>query len=125
MFLKIGDMLVRGTWVYLLDGTCQTNSFIVEMLFGIIVPWIMLIFEKIRNSRKGVFTAASLIVGGVVLNRINVFIVGYRPPLSKSGYFPAPGEIFVTLGLIATLMFIYRIVVTYLPVLQESREVLS
>ena len=125
MFLKIGDMLVRGTWVYLLDGTCQTNSFIAEMLFGIIVPWIMLIFEKIRNSRKGVFIAASLIVGGVVLNRINVFIVGYKPPLSKSEYFPAPGEILVTLGLIAALMFIYRIVVTYLPVLQESREVSS
>jgi len=125
MLLKLGDMLVRGTWVYLLDGTCQTNSFIVEMLFGVIVPWVMLLFEKVRNLRKGVFTAACLIVGGVVLNRINVFIVGYKPPLSESTYFPAPGEIFVTLGLISALMFIYRIVVTYLPVLQESSEVPS
>ena len=125
MFLKLGDMIVRGTYVYLLDGTHQTNSFIVEILFGVIVPWIMLLFEKVRNSRRGVFIAASLIVGGVVLNRINVFIVGYKPPLTENGYFPAPGEIFVTLGLIAALMFIYRIVVTYLPVLQESKEVSS
>ncbi|CCK82544.1 NrfD/PsrC family molybdoenzyme membrane anchor subunit [Desulfobacula toluolica] len=123
MFLKLGDLAVRGTWIYLLDGTYQTNSFVVEMLFGVIVPWIMLLFTKIRNSKTGIFTAASLIVGGVVLNRINVFIVGYKPPLSENVYFPAPGEIFVTLGLIATLMFVYRIVVTYLPVLQESREV--
>jgi Ni/Fe-hydrogenase subunit HybB-like protein len=57
------------------------------------------------------------------LNRINVFIVGYKPPLSENGYFPALGEILVTLGLIATLMFIYRLVVTYLPVLQAPKEV--
>ncbi len=125
LFLKLGDMLVRGTYVYLFDGTHQTNSFIVEMLFGVILPWTMLVFKQVRQSRRGVFTAACLIVGGVVLNRINVFIVGYKPPLSENGYFPAAGEILVTLGLIATLMFIYRAVVTWLPVLQESREVSS
>ncbi|MBC2704433.1 NrfD/PsrC family molybdoenzyme membrane anchor subunit [Desulfobacula sp.] len=125
MFLKLGDMFFRGTYVYLLDGTHQTNSFIVEMLLGIIVPWVMLLFQKIRESRKGIFTAAALIVFGVILNRVNVFIVGYKPPLTENGYFPAPGEIFVTLGLIATLMFVYRVAVTYLPVLQESKEVSS
>ncbi len=125
MFLKLGDMVVRGTYVYLLDGTYQTNSFIVEILFGVITPWVMLLFTKVRKSRKAVFTAAAMIVFGVVLNRINVFIVGYKPPLTENGYFPAPGEIFVTMGLIATLMFIYRFLVTYLPVLQESKEVSS
>lgn len=125
MVLKLGDMAVRGTYVYLLDGTHQTNSYIVEMLFGVMIPWVMLLFERVRKSRSGVFTAATLIVGGVVLNRINVFIVGYKPPLAENTYFPAPGEIMVTFGLIATLMFIYRLAVTYLPVLQESKEVSS
>ncbi len=125
LFLKVGDMVYRGTYVYLLDGTYQTNSFIVEMLCGILLPWVMLLFERVRNSRSGVFIAASLIVSGVVINRINVFIVGYKPPLSENGYFPALTEILVTLGLIATLMFIYRFVVTYLPVLQAPKEVSS
>ncbi|MDD9301901.1 MAG: Ni/Fe-hydrogenase cytochrome b subunit [Desulfobacter sp.] len=125
MFLKLGDMVYRGTYVYLLDGTHQTNSFIVEILLGVMVPWVMLLVDRVRNSRRGLFTAASLIVFGVVLNRVNVFIVGYKPPLSDNGYFPALGEILVTLGLIATLMFIYRFVVTYLPVLQAPKEVSS
>jgi hypothetical protein len=30
--LKVGDMVVRGTYVYLLDGTAQTNAFLVEMI---------------------------------------------------------------------------------------------
>ncbi|MBU1194528.1 MAG: Ni/Fe-hydrogenase cytochrome b subunit [Proteobacteria bacterium] len=125
MFLKIGDMIYRGTYIYLLQGTYQTNSFIVEVLFGVMVPWVLLLFKRIRQSRTGIFIAASMIIGGVILNRINVFIVGYKSPLSESGYFPAPGEIFVTLGLIATLMFIYRCVVTCLPVLQAPEEVSS
>ncbi len=123
LLLKIGDMVVRGTYVYLFDGNYQTNSFVIELLFGVIMPWVMLLFERVRHSRTGIFTAASLIVGGVALNRINVFIVGYQPPLSENVYFPAPGELMVTLGLIATLMFIYRFAVTYLPVLQAPKEV--
>ncbi|WP_321493732.1 NrfD/PsrC family molybdoenzyme membrane anchor subunit [uncultured Desulfobacter sp.] len=123
MVLKIGDMAVRGTWIYLLDGTAQSNAFVAELVLGVILPWLMLLSSKIRASRKGLFIAATLIVAGVVLNRINVFIVGFKPPLSDPGYFPSIGEMMVTFGLIATLMFIYRIAVTYLPVLQGSQEV--
>jgi Ni/Fe-hydrogenase subunit HybB-like protein len=125
MFLKLGDMFYRGTYVYLLDGTYQTNAFIVEMLFGVIVPWLMLISKRTRESRIGVFSAATMIVFGVALNRINVFIVAYTSPVSENGYFPSIVEIFVTMGLIATLMFIYRFVVTFLPVLQSAEPITS
>jgi hypothetical protein len=54
------------------------------------------------------FIACTMIVGGVLLNRINVFVVGYRPPISEANYFPAIGEIMVTVGLIAALMLLYR-----------------
>ncbi len=123
LLLKVGDMLNRGTWVYLFDGTAQTNSFLVEMIFGVLVPWIMLLSPRVRQSRRGLFIASALIVGGVLLNRINVFVVGYKPPVSEANYFPAIGEILVTVGLISALMFIYRFLVTYLPVLSGKREV--
>jgi len=125
MALKLGDMWARGSYKYLLDGNYQTNSFIVEMLMGVMAPWTMLLFEKVRTSRKGVFTASALIIFGVVLNRINVFIVAYTPPVTQTGYFPAVGEILTTLGFIAGLMFIYRFIVTWLPVLNAPKEVCS
>jgi Ni/Fe-hydrogenase subunit HybB-like protein len=120
--LKIGDMLVRGTYSYLLDGTIESNAFLVEMLFGGIAPWAMLLFSPVRASRKGLFTAAALIVGGVLLNRINVFVVGYKPPVSQSSYFPAFSEILVTTGLVAALMFLYRLAITYLPVISAKKQ---
>jgi Ni/Fe-hydrogenase subunit HybB-like protein len=52
--------------------------------------------------------------------------VGFQPPYAETSYFPAIGEIAITAGLISTLMFIYRISVTYLPVLSvRDQEVPS
>ncbi len=123
--LKVGDMVVRGTYVYLLDGTAQTNAFIIEVVFGVIVPWLMLLSPQLRRSRQALFIACTMIVGGVLINRINVFVVGYRPPISEANYFPAIGEVLVTVGLIAALMFVYRFIVTYLPVLNKPEQEVS
>jgi Ni/Fe-hydrogenase subunit HybB-like protein len=120
MIIKIGDMIVRGTYVYLFDFTAQSNSFLCEVVLGVILPWILLCFTQVRESRKGLFTVSILIIFGVVLNRINVFITGFQPVHSISSYFPSVGEILVTTGLIATLMLIYRIAVTWLPVLSAK-----
>jgi Ni/Fe-hydrogenase subunit HybB-like protein len=128
--LKLGDMVVRGTYAHLLEGTAQSNAFLVELLLGGIVPWLMLLSPRVRRSRRGLFAAACFIIGGVVLNRLNVFLVGYRAPHAQTSYFPSVGEIAVTAGLIAALMFLYRLLVTYLPILsphgaEASREVIS
>jgi Ni/Fe-hydrogenase subunit HybB-like protein len=122
MALKLGDMVIRKTYIYTMDGTYQTNAFLVEVVFGVILPWLMLLSKKIRKSRRGLFITCAFIVGGVLLNRINVFIVGYKPPLGDAAYFPAIGEILVTVGLIAALMFIYRLIITFLPVLSAPGE---
>ena len=120
--LKIGDLLVRGTWIYLLDMSFQTNSFLVEIILGGLVPWLMLCSGTVRRSPAGLFIASTLIIGGVLINRINVFLVGFTPPISRTTYFPAVGEMCITIGLIATLMLIYRFLITYLPVIATPRE---
>jgi len=117
--LKVGDMVIRKTYVYLLDGTAQTNAFLIEMTLGVLVPWLMLLFPKVRQSRRWLFIACTMIVVGVLLNRVNVFVVGYRPPVSEAHYFPSIGEVAITAGLIAGLMLIYRFLVTHLPVLNK------
>ncbi|NCC25757.1 MAG: Ni/Fe-hydrogenase cytochrome b subunit [Deltaproteobacteria bacterium] len=117
LVVKLGDMVVRETYVYLLDGTAQSNAFLIEVGLGAILPWLMLLAPAVRKSRGLLFTAAALIVGGVLVNRINVFTVAYEAPYNKVAYFPSLAEIAVTAGLAATLMFLYRAAVTWLPVL--------
>ncbi|MCU0592276.1 MAG: Ni/Fe-hydrogenase cytochrome b subunit [Desulfobacterales bacterium] len=123
--LKIGDMVIRGTYVYLLDGTAQTNAFLAEMILGVLAPWLMLLSPAVRRSRRWLFIACTLIVGGVLLNRVNVFVVAYRPPVSENYYFPSVTEILITVGFIAGLMFLYRFLVNYLPVLNRPGQEVS
>ena len=63
------------------------------------------------------FFASTLTVIGVMLNRINTFLVAYSPPYALKSYFPSVGEISVTVGFIAILVLIYRVIVMNLPVI--------
>ncbi len=123
--VKLGDMFVRKTYVYLPDGSCQSISFLAEVIFGVIVPFVLLLIPKVRRSPGWLFFASTLFVIGILLNRINVFVVSYTPPYIIKSYFPAVGEIFITVGLIATLMFIYRVFVFIFPVLGARPEKMS
>ena len=86
---KIGDMIYRGSYVYLFDGSTQSNSFMVEVAAGVALPFVLLLFRRVRNSPGWLFFASTLYVLGIVMNRINVFIVSYSPPYQIDSYFPA------------------------------------
>lgn len=116
---KVGDMLIRESYVYLSEGSMQSVCFIIEMVFGLIVPFWMLLSARVRNSPGWLFTAALLMVLGVAFNRINVFLVAYQPPYAAKAYVPSIFEIAVTVGLIATLILCYRLIVSYLPVISH------
>jgi Ni/Fe-hydrogenase subunit HybB-like protein len=120
---KIGDMVIRETYKYLFDGSHQSIWFLVELVVGFLLPWGMLLYFRVRRSPKWLLTASLLVVFGVVINRVNVFIVAYKPLYGTKQYFPSLGEVAVTVGLISCLVLLYRIFVTYLPVLpgHESR----
>jgi Ni/Fe-hydrogenase subunit HybB-like protein len=116
---KVGDVLVRESYVLLAEWSAQSICFIIEMVFGLIVPFVMLLSARVRRTPKLLFIAALLIVLGVAFNRVNVFLVAYQPPYATKTYFPAFSEIAVTVGLISLLILVYRVIVTYLPVISQ------
>jgi Ni/Fe-hydrogenase subunit HybB-like protein len=61
-------------------------------------------------------------VAGVLLNRSTVFFIAYQPFYAVKAYIPAIGEFALTLGLILTIVFVYRALVTLLPVLPASKK---
>jgi len=83
---------------------------------------VVLANRRLRQSVTGLFTAASMVIFGVALNRINVFLVAYRPPYASSVYFPSIFEIMVTVGLIAALVLVYRALVMTFPVISIPAE---
>ncbi len=119
---KIGDMVIRGTFVYLLEPTTQSIMFMIEVVVGIIIPLRMFLSKSVLKSPKLLFTASSLVIFGVLINRINNFIVAYNPPYKFSTYFPSIGEISVTVGFASLLILLYRIIVLNFPVISLANK---
>jgi len=114
---KLIDMVNRGTYVYLDDGSPESISFLVEMIGGVVAPLVIFSVESLRRKASWLFGGATLVVLGVALNRYNVFILGYKPVYTEARYIPAWTEVVVTLGLISTLILIYRFLAMKLPVI--------
>lgn len=114
---KIGDMFIRKTFVYLVEFNTASVMFTIELLFGVIIPLRMFLSPKVLKSQGLLFTASALVVFGVLLNRINNFVVAYTPPYSTESYFPSFGEISVTVGFVAMLVLAYRFIVLNFPVI--------
>jgi len=114
---KIGDMFIRETFVYL--GVFNTVSvmFMAEVLIGIVLPLRMFLSRSVLKSPPLLFIASLLVVLGVLLNRVNNFIIAYTPPYSLVTYVPSVGEISVTVGFICILMLLYRAAVIFFPVI--------
>ena len=115
--VKLIDMVIRGTYVYLTEVNVQSVMFVIEIVVGIIIPLRMLFSEKVLNSKLWLFVAASLVVAGVFINRINCFLVAYSAPYALDSYFPSIGEISVTVGFIAILVLLYRACVMFFPII--------
>jgi len=115
--LKIGDMLFRGTYVYLFEYSAASIIFWIEFGLLTVVPFFMFMSRDIRRSPRGLFVAAAMYIVGVCLNRCAVFFIAFDPVYAEKAYIPAIGEFALTIGLVATIVFIYRVFVTLLPVL--------
>lgn len=114
---KLGDLFIRETFVYLKTVSVVSVMYVIEMLFGIVIPLRMFMSPVVQKSPVLLFTAATLVVGGVALNRVNTFIVAYTPPYATHSYFPSIGEISVTVGFISILVLLYRAAVIIFPVI--------
>ncbi len=114
---KLGDMVIRGTYVYLNQINLQTIMWTAEMLLGVIIPVRMFFWDKVLQSKTLLYIASLLVIFGVLLNRFNVFVIAYKPPYILQQYWPSIGEISITVGLISMEILLYRALVMIFPVI--------
>ncbi|OGU68336.1 MAG: polysulfide reductase [Stygiobacter sp. RIFOXYC12_FULL_38_8] len=113
---KVGDMVIRQTFVYLTEISTASVMFTLEMVLGIVIPLRIFLSRSLSKTPLGLFIASILVVLGVLMNRINNFLVAYTPPYEIHSYFPSFGEISVTLGFVALEVLFFRFFVIQLPI---------
>jgi Ni/Fe-hydrogenase subunit HybB-like protein len=117
---KIGDMVIRQTFVYMLEFSTESVMFTIEVLFGVIIPLRIFMSPKALKSNSLLFAGSALVIFGVLLNRINTFVVAYTPLYATESYFPSIGEISVTVGLVAIEILLFRLFVIHFPIVSKE-----
>jgi Ni/Fe-hydrogenase subunit HybB-like protein len=93
--------------------------FLVEMVGFVLIPMIMFFYSYRTCNIFMVRFAAVLTMIGVVMNRLNVTVIGFRWDAAVH-YVPSWMEIVVTLAVIFTEIWVFRWVIRRMPVLRES-----
>jgi len=117
---KIGDLFISEDFKYLAVMDFPALMFIIELgLF--VIAFFLFLSKRVINSPLNLFLASSVVIAGVLLNRINNFIIAYNPFFNPVKYFPSFGEISVTVGCIALLVLAYRFIVMNFPVISIEK----
>jgi len=111
--VRLGDLAVRGSssavtegslqsysfLAAVTEGSLQSYSFLAEVSLGLALPALMLFSRSWRETPRRLFPLATMVVLGVVLNRVNVSVIGMFTETST--YVPAWSEWVVSVGLVA------------------------
>ncbi|HEX7232742.1 MAG TPA: NrfD/PsrC family molybdoenzyme membrane anchor subunit, partial [Candidatus Binatia bacterium] len=115
---QMGDLFFRGAADAMFVASWFTVSFWVEIVFGLMIPFVLLLMPEIRDSKGGLATACSFILGGILLHRLNVAVIGLRVRHWET-YFPSIGEVAITLAITAAAVFVFGWLVRILPIHEE------
>ena len=91
-----------------------------EVGLGMAIP-MTIMFSKLRKNTGWLAFASTLVILGVLLNRINVLVISHAPARVGS-YFPTWQEFLFTFGLITGAMFAFRVIAKYLPIFEYQTD---
>jgi len=102
------------------EGSLQSYSFLVEVSIGLALPALLLFSRSWRETPGRLFTIATMVVIGVVLNRVNVSMIGMFT--ETSSYIPAWSEWVVSVGLVALGVLAVVFISENMPVRNEHHH---
>jgi Ni/Fe-hydrogenase subunit HybB-like protein len=116
------DLITRGAWPLLFERNLQTLAYAAEIGLGVILPMVLFAIKPLRYKPGVLFGGAMMVVlFGIVLNRLNVGIIGLLP-YSGNIYAPSWMEFVVTITLVSLGVIVFGLAARYLPVFPEEEE---
>jgi len=116
-FLQLLVFIHGQHWDLLNTG--MGHWFLLEMLGFVLFPMILFFISYRNNNITMIKIAALLTMIGVIMNRLNVSIIGFRWDAAVR-YVPSWMEVVVALAVIFTQIWIFRWVINRMPVLRDS-----
>lgn len=119
--IRFEDLYNRGALAYLRHLGYETSLFLVEVLLGLLLPIILLLSRKIRESADGLYLVSVLVILGFVANRLNVSVTGLEN-FAGVHYVPKWTEVAITASIIAAGFVLFAAAVKYLPIFSAPQQ---
>jgi Ni/Fe-hydrogenase subunit HybB-like protein len=119
LFLQLLVFLHGQHWT--LINTPMGYWFLTEMLSFVLLPMLLFLYSYRRHNLLTTKVAAILTMAGIIINRLNVTVIGFRWD-APFHYYPSWMEYVVTLAVIFTEIWIFRWVILRMPVLRDSPD---
>jgi len=121
LILRVGELYYIGHIGYIFDGSWASSLFISEILISTIIPIILFSVKSIREKKAGLLVAASMIVIGFILHRIDVGIISSFQATGEF-YFPSIIEILTSLGIVSIAILVFLFFIENFSVYQTESE---
>jgi Ni/Fe-hydrogenase subunit HybB-like protein len=118
LLLRFGDLVQRGVLAQAFTVSFASFLFWLEIGIGAILPMLLLGRKSVRTSPKGLFRCAVLIVGGMVLYRLNMSIFSFWM-YTGNAYVPSLGEFLITATLVSVGVVAFGLIAKHFPVFVE------
>jgi c(7)-type cytochrome triheme protein len=129
--VKLQDLIYRDALALAFARTPEAFLFLAEVIFGVLIPMILLSLPKVRRDQGGLFCSALLVILGLILNRLNVCITAlqgamgqdyFLEPGMETAYFPSLMELSVTGFLVVMGCVGFALAAKYLEVFPRTPE---
>jgi len=123
LVVRLADIVYRGEAGLMFAHDTDALLFGIEMLL-FLAATLLLASPRARRSPRLMCAAALSLLAAGTLYRIDGYLIAYNPGNGWS-YFPAVGELMVTIGIFALEIMLYLIFIKKLPVLSGVRPAQS
>lgn len=111
--VRFHSINLSDKWEYVFAGDIYSILFWLENL---LLLWPILVIKRVHKSAVMLFAAATSLLIGAAMYRIDLAIVAYNPGDGYQ-YFPSVEEILLSFGLVAIEVVGYIVIIKLLPVL--------
>jgi Ni/Fe-hydrogenase subunit HybB-like protein len=119
--VRLADMARLGAISEIFTGSREARFFQLEMLIGVVAPFVLLLLPAVRRNSERLFRSALLVVVGLVVNRLNVSLTGLEGAMGDR-YVPTIAEGIITLMLVGLGVAAFTLAVRYLPIMEKVEE---
>jgi len=119
LFVKIIGLAHNDRWAYL--DTPMGAWFLVELGCFVLLPALVYAYGWYAKSLAAVRLAALVTLVGIIINRLNVSVIGFQYNLPDR-YIPSWMEVMATLSIVTLAVVTYRWIVVRMPVLRNHPD---